>query len=86
MLGQLGWSVSRSDTAVALHLLPGAASGFNESARAAALIADQQRLLGDAGKKTAKETAAAIELRSRIRTRDGASLTASLAGATTGKR
>jgi hypothetical protein len=68
------------------HLLPGAASGFNESARAAALLADQQRLLGDAGKKTAKETAAAIELRSRIRTRDGASLAASLSGATTGKR
>jgi hypothetical protein len=68
------------------HLLPGAASGFNESARTAALIGDQQRLLGDAGKKTAKESAAAIELRSCIRTRDGASLAASLAGATTGKR
>jgi hypothetical protein len=68
------------------HLLPGAASGFNEPARAAALLADQQRLLGDAGAKTAKETSAAIELRSRIRTRDGASLAASLSGATTGKR
>jgi hypothetical protein len=43
-------------------------------------------LLGDAGEKTAKETAAAIELRSHIRTRDGASLAASLSGATTGKR
>ena len=68
------------------HLLPGAASGFNASARATALIADQRRLLGDAGEKTAKEMAAAIELRSRMRTRDGASLAAILSGATTGKR
>jgi hypothetical protein len=36
------------------HLLAGAASGFNTSARAAALIADQKRLLGDAGEKAAK--------------------------------
>ncbi len=68
------------------HLLSGAASGFNESARATALIADQKRLLGDAGEKIAKETAAAIELKSRIRTRDGASLAAILSRATTGKR
>ena len=68
------------------HLLPGAASGFNESARATALIADQMRLLGDAGEKTAKETAAAIELKSRIRERDGASLAASLSRNTTGRR
>jgi hypothetical protein len=67
-------------------LLPGAAGGFNESARAAALIADQKRLLGDAGEKAAKETAAAIELRSRIRMRDSASLATSLARATTGER
>ncbi len=59
------------------HLLPSAASGFNESARATALIADQKRLLGDAGEKTAKQAAAAIELKSRIRTRDGASLATS---------
>jgi len=68
------------------HLLPGAASGFNESARAVALIADQKRLLGEAGEKAAKERAAAIELKSRIRTRDGASLAASLARTTNGKR
>jgi hypothetical protein len=68
------------------HLLPGAASGFNEWARATALIADQMRLLGDAGEKTAKETAAAIELKSRISERDGASLAASLSRNTTGKR
>lgn len=68
------------------HLLPGAASGFNEAARATALIADQKRLLGDAGEKVAKEMAAAIELKSRIRTRDGASLAASLSRVTTGKR
>jgi aminopeptidase N len=59
-------------------LLPGAASGFNESARATALIADQKRLLGDAGEKAAKETAAAIELKSRIRTRDGVALAVTL--------
>jgi aminopeptidase N len=63
-------------------LLPGAASGFNEAARATALIADQKRLLGDAGEKTAKETAAAIELKSRIRTRDGPSLAVTLDRAT----
>jgi aminopeptidase N len=67
-------------------LLPGAASGFNEAARATALISDQKRLLGDAGEKAAKETAAAIELKSRIRTRDSASLAATLSGAATGKR
>lgn len=60
-------------------LLPGAASGFNESARAVALVADQKRLLGDAGEKAAKETAAAIELKSRIRTREGTALAATLA-------
>jgi len=64
------------------HLLPGAASGFNESARATALIADQKRLMGEPGEKTAKETAAAIELKSRIRTRDAASLATTLSRAT----
>jgi len=68
------------------HLLPGAASGFTESARAAALIADQKRLMGDAGEKAAKETAAAIELKSRIRTRDAASLATTLSRATTEKK
>jgi len=67
------------------HLLPGAASGFNEATRATALIADQKRLLGDAGEKVAKERAAEIELKSRIRTRDSASLAASLSRAATGR-
>lgn len=67
-------------------LLAGAASGFNEAARASALIADQKRLLGEAGEKAAKEAAAAIELKSRIRARDSASLAASLSLATRGKR
>jgi aminopeptidase N len=58
------------------YLLPGAASGFNESSRAAALIADQRRLVGDPGEKRAKETAADIELKSRIAARNGASLAA----------
>jgi ERAP1-like C-terminal domain len=67
-------------------LVPGAASGFNESARATTLLADQKRLLGDAGEKTAKETAAAIDLKSRIRTRDSASLAARLSHTTTERR
>jgi hypothetical protein len=68
------------------HLLPGAASGFNEAARATALIADQKRLMGEAGEKTAKETAAAIELKSRIRERDGALLATTLSRATSVKK
>jgi len=67
-------------------LLPGAASGFNEAARASALIADQKRLMGDAGEKAAKEAAASIELKSRIRERDGASLAATLSRAASGKK
>jgi len=67
-------------------LLPGAASGFNEAARATALIADQKRLMGDAGEKAAKETAAAIELKSRIRERDGASLATTLSRAASVKK
>ena len=56
------------------YLLPRAASGFNESTRATALIADQRRLVGDPGEKTARQTAADIELKSRIAARNGASL------------
>jgi aminopeptidase N len=66
-------------------LLAGAASGFNEADRAMALIDDQKRLLGEAGEKAAKEAAAAIELKSRIRARDSASLAASLLRVTPGK-
>ena len=68
------------------HLLPGAASGFNEPARATGLIADQKRLMGDAGEKTAKETAAAIELKSRIREREGTSLATTLSRAAPEKK
>jgi hypothetical protein len=50
-----------------------------------ALIDDQKRLLGEAGEKAANEAAAAIELKSRIRARDSASLAASLLRATSGK-
>ncbi|MEO6744443.1 MAG: M1 family metallopeptidase [Caldimonas sp.] len=67
-------------------LLSGAASGFNDATRATALIADQKRLLGDAGEKAATEAAAAIELKSRIRVRESASLATSLSRATAGKR
>jgi aminopeptidase N len=68
------------------HLLPGAASGFNEAARATALIADQKRLMGEAGEKTAKETAAGIELKSRIRERNATSLATTLSRATPEKK
>ncbi len=67
-------------------LLSGAASGFNDATKATALIADQKRLLGNAGEKAAKEAAATIELKSRIRLRESASLATSLSRATTGKR
>jgi aminopeptidase N len=61
------------------YLLPGAAGGFNDDAHAKALLLDQKRLLGDAGDKAGREMAAAIELRSRIKNREGAALAASLA-------
>ncbi len=60
-------------------LLPGAASNFNDAAKAAALLADQKRLLGAAGDKSASETAGDIELRSRIKVKNSASLAADLA-------
>jgi hypothetical protein len=59
-------------------LLPNAAMGFNDEARARTLLIDQKRLVGDSGDKAAKETAAAIELRSRIKTREAAALAISL--------
>jgi len=58
---------------------PWIAAIIDEAAKATALIADQKRLLGNAGEKAAKETAAAIELKSRIRTREATSLAATLA-------
>jgi hypothetical protein len=50
------------------------------------VIADQKRLLGGAGEKSATEAAATIELKSRIRVRESASLATSLSRRTTGKR
>ena len=64
------------------YLLPGAASGFNDEAHATALLADQQRLIGAAGDKAAREAAGEIELRGRIKSRNGASLAADLAQTT----
>jgi len=60
------------------HLLPSAAGGFNDATRANALLIDQKRLVGDSGDKAAKDAAAAIELRSHIKNREGTSLAASL--------
>jgi aminopeptidase N len=61
------------------HLLPDAASGFNDEARAATLIVDQQRLVGAAGDLAAKGVAGEIALRSRIKSRNGVTLTGDLA-------
>ncbi len=66
-------------------LLSSAASGFNDPARARTLMADQQRLLGDAGEKAAKEGAADIELKGRIKNRESGSLAAKLSQLATGK-
>jgi len=61
------------------YLLPSTASGFNDEARATALLADQQRLVGAAGEKAAREAAGEIELRSRIKSRNRASIATDLA-------
>jgi len=55
-------------------LLPRAAATFNDAERARTLLSDQPRLVGEAGDKAAKEMAGDIELRSRIKSRNGASL------------
>ncbi|MEO8345614.1 MAG: M1 family metallopeptidase [Betaproteobacteria bacterium] len=60
-------------------LLPGAASNSNDAAKATALLADQKRLVGAAGDKSANETAGDIELRSRIKAKNSASLATDLA-------
>jgi len=52
-------------------MLPHAAASFNDDAKAAMLLADQNRLVGAAGDRAARETAADIELRGRIRSRNG---------------
>jgi aminopeptidase N len=61
------------------YLLPRAASGFNDEAKVAALLADQQRLVGAAGDRAARQTAGDIEFRSRIKARNGTSLSADIA-------
>jgi aminopeptidase N len=53
-------------------MLPRAASSFNDEAKAAVLLADQKRLVGAAGERAARERAADIEVRSRVRSRNGA--------------
>jgi aminopeptidase N len=60
-------------------LLPSAADRFNETARAAALIEDQQRLTGPDGAAPAARTAARISLRAAVRARDAAALETLLA-------
>lgn len=62
-----------------VYLLPSAASGFSEAPRAKALLVDQSRLVGLPGQRAAEQAAADIELRSRVRASNGASLAAELA-------
>ncbi len=60
------------------HLLPNAASAFNEDARAEQLIADQTREAGPSGKVSAERIASRIQLQSLVRRRDAAALDAFL--------
>ena len=60
-------------------LLPNAAARFNEPARAAQLIEDQQRKAGADGAMPAARIAARIALQSAVRQRDAAALQALLA-------
>ena len=55
-------------------LLPGAAGSFNDAAQATALLADARRLVGKPGERLAREAAGDIELRSRVKSRNAASL------------
>lgn len=59
-----------------LWLLPGAAAGFHEPARAAALIDDQRQHAGSAGAAEAARIAARITLRAAVREREGGRLEA----------
>lgn len=61
-------------------LLPGAAYWSTEPEVALQMIADQQRLNGDAGASPAQQAAAAIRVRHRVRERDATTLPAVLAG------
>ena len=61
-------------------LLPGAASRFNEPARAAQLVEDQQRKAGADGAVPAARTAARIALLWAVRQRDAVALQTLLAG------
>jgi hypothetical protein len=58
------------------------ASGFNESAQARQLIADQQRLAGEPGAAAAATMAARIELLAAVREREAQRLPAALAACT----
>jgi aminopeptidase N len=60
-------------------LLPGAADGLSESADAQRLRDDQARLAGPTGAAPAETIAAAIEVRARVRAREGTALADALA-------
>ncbi len=61
------------------HLLPSAASSFNEDTRARQLVADQARLAGTNGNVAAQRIAARIELQALVRRRDAVAFDAFLA-------
>jgi aminopeptidase N len=56
------------------YLLPTAAEYSNDAAQATALLADVRRLVGPPGDRLARQAAGDIELRSRIKARDGTTL------------
>ncbi len=60
-------------------LLPGAAEGFNDTERAAQLVADQRAATGADGDATAGRIAARIELLAQIKQREGEALATLLA-------
>lgn len=55
-------------------VLPGAASGFNDPARAETLLADQRRLVGPDGDSSASQAAEDIRLRAAVREREAPTL------------
>ncbi|MEG0822784.1 MAG: M1 family metallopeptidase [Burkholderiaceae bacterium] len=85
---ELGWSFMRQNfSAISakasdwgrLWLLPSAADGFNDAARADELIAAQEAALGEPGRDAARQVAERIRERAELRAREGHRLAAEMA-------
>lgn len=61
-------------------LLPGAVGMSADTALVQRMLADQQRLTGDAGRSSARQVAAAVDVRRRLRERESGTLATALAG------